>query len=160
MSAIYGGDLSPEEQQAQFDDQNRQIEEKVADCMVEQGFEYVPNTANGGSVSTDDVAWEPDDRAWVEQWGYGAVDNPYNEQPVPEADEYVDPNADYVASLSESEQTAYYEALNGPQPSEEDQAAMEDGTYDYDWTAAGCYGAAQHEVYDEQTPRSPRSSRP
>lgn len=152
MSAIYGGDLSPEEQQAQFDDQNRQIEETVADCMVEQGFEYVPNTANGGYVSSDDVPWEPDDREWVQQWGYGAVNNPYNEQPTPEPDEYVDPNADYVASLSESEQTAYTEALYGPQPTEEEIAAMGDEPQEYDWTTAGCYGEAQHEVYDEQDP--------
>ncbi|SCX41046.1 hypothetical protein SAMN03159343_1083 [Klenkia marina] len=161
LSAVWGGDLSPEEQQAQYDEQNRQIEETVADCMVEQGFEYVPNTSNGGSISTsEDVVWEPDDREWVEQWGYGAVDNPYNDQPTSEEDEYVDPNADYVESLSESEQTAYYEALNGPQASEEDQAAMEDGTYEYDWTKSGCYGAAQHEVYEEGDPTQSEEFKP
>ncbi|MEI4272952.1 hypothetical protein TEK04_14585 [Klenkia sp. LSe6-5] len=153
MSAVYGGDLSPEEQQAQYDEQNRQIEEMVADCMVEQGFEYIPNTSNGTVVSSgDDVVWEPDDREWVQQWGYGAVNSPWNDQPVDDSQEYVDPNEDYVASLSESEQTAFYEALNGPSPTEEEMAAMEDGEYEYDWTTAGCYGAAQHEVYETQDP--------
>lgn len=154
MSAIYGGDLSPEEQQAQSEEQNRQVEEQVADCMQDEGFEYVPNTASyGSSTSGEDVVYEPEDRDWVGQYGYGAVNSPWNEQPVdPDQQEYVDPNADYVASLSESEQTAFNEALYGPQPSEEEQAAMEDETYEYDWTTAGCYGAAQHEVYEASDP--------
>ncbi|GHE13439.1 hypothetical protein [Klenkia taihuensis] len=29
-------------------------------------------------------------------------------------------------------------------------AAMEDGTYEYDWQDSGCYGVAQHEVYEAE----------
>jgi hypothetical protein len=152
FDALYGGDLSPEEQEAQSAEQNRQVEEQVADCMQDEGFEYVPATGNYSYGSSDDVVYEPEDRDWVSQYGYGAVNSPWNEQPADPEQEYVDPNGDYVASLSESEQTAYYEALNGPQPSEEDQAAMEDGSYEYDWTTSGCYGAAQHEVYEAEDP--------
>jgi hypothetical protein len=153
LSSVYGGDLSPEEQEAQSAKQNRQVEEKVAECMQEQGFDYVPNTSNSATANPDeDVVWEPDDREWVQQWGYGAVNNPYNDQPISQVDDYVDPNADYVASLSESEQTAFSEALNGPQPSEDEVAAVQDDTWEYDWTTAGCYGAAQHEVFDVADP--------
>ncbi|MGY1650625.1 hypothetical protein [Geodermatophilus sp. SYSU D01119] len=151
LDAVYGGDLSPEEQERRFAEEQEQVEELVARCMQEQGFEYTPNTQSATFVSSEDVEWEPDDRDWVSQYGYGAVNSPYNEQPVPE-EEYVDPNADYVASLSESEQTAFYEALSGPVPDEEDLA--EDGSYEYDWTTAGCQGAAQHEVAGEDPSQS------
>ena len=149
LDAVYGGDLSQEEQQAQSDDQNRQIEEMVASCMQDEGFEYVPNTSNGGVVySSGDDVYRPDDRDWVGQYGYGAINYPGQDEQVDPGQEYVDPNADYVASLSESEQLAFNDALYGPQPTEEEMAAMDDATYEYDWTTAGCYGAAQHEVYE------------
>ncbi len=151
LDAVYGGELSPEEQEREFAEQQERTEELVAQCMQEQGFEYRPATAAGTVVSGEDVEWEPDDREWVAQYGYGAVNSPYSEDPAPE-EEFVDPNADYVASLSESEQTAFYEALHGPVPDEEELA--EDGSYEYDWTQAGCYGAAQHEVAGEDPAQS------
>lgn len=160
MNAVYGGDLSPEEQQAQFDDQNRQVEELVADCMQEEGFEYIPNTAGGGTISTgEENVWEPDDRDWVSQYGYGAVNWPGRDDTVDDpGQEYVDPNADYVASLSESEQTAFNEALYGAPPDEDEIG--EDGSYEYDWTTAGCYGSAQHEVYEADDPTQSEEFQP
>jgi hypothetical protein len=151
LDAVYGGDLSPEEQERQFAEQQEKTEELVARCMQDQGFEYRPQTSSGTFVSSSDVEYEPDERDWVAQYGYGAVNSPFNEEPMPE-EEYVDPNADYVASLSESEQTAFYEALHGPTPDEDEMA--EDGSYEYDWTTAGCYGAAQHEVAGEDLSQS------
>ncbi|SFP67815.1 hypothetical protein SAMN05660464_3892 [Geodermatophilus dictyosporus] len=151
LDAVYGGELSPEEQERQFAEEQARIEELVAQCMQDQGFEYTPNTASGTFVSGGESEWEPDDRDWVAQYGYGAVTSPFTEEPVPE-EEFVDPNADYVASLSESEQTAFYEALHGPVPDEDELA--EDGSYEYDWTTAGCQGAAQHEVAGEDPSQS------
>lgn len=58
-----------------------------------------------------------------------------------------DPNQEYVSSLSESEANAYYETLHGVPPTEEEIG--EDGSYEYDWEQAGCYGWAQHEVSGE-----------
>jgi hypothetical protein len=151
LDAVYGGDLSPEEQERQFAEEQARVEELVARCMQDQGFEYTPQTASDTFVSSSDVEYEPDDRDWVAQYGYGAVNSPFNEEPVPE-EEYVDPNADYVASLSESEQQAFYEALSGPVPDEDELA--EGGSYEYDWTTAGCQGAAQHEVSGEDLSQS------
>jgi hypothetical protein len=37
---------------------------------------------------------------------------------------------------------------------------MEDGTYEYDWTTSGCYGEAQHEVYEEQDPTQSEEFKP
>ncbi|WP_407358067.1 hypothetical protein LTA6_002702 [Microbacterium sp. LTA6] len=148
LSAAWGGDLSPEEQQKQFEEQNRKQEEAMAECMAEEGFEYKPNTQNNGTVFSDDGGeWDPESREWVEKYGYGMVNSPWNEQMEENPpEETTDPNADYVASLSESEQTAYYETLYGAPPEEE---IAEGATYEYKWEDAGCQGRAQHEVQGE-----------
>lgn len=153
LDAVYGGDLSPEEQQAKYDEQDRRTEELVAECMQEEGFEYLPNDNSGTFSTGEDVVYEPEDREWVEQWGYAAAKSPYNEESAQPTEEYVDANEDYVASLSESEQTAFYEALNGPMLTEEEYAEQGD-SYEYDWTTAGCYGAAQHEVQQDDPAQS------
>lgn len=143
LSAIWGGNLSQEEQEAQWAEQQKKVEELVAECMTEQGFEYIPNVNNGSVSYGSDVEWLPDDRAWVEKWGYGAAEYPgQDDVPQEPTEEYIDPNQEYVSSLSESEQNAFYEALYGVGPTEEE---MNDPDYEYDWTTAGCYGPAQQE---------------
>lgn len=148
MSAVWGGDLSEKEQQARFEKENKQREELIAECMAEEGFEYIPAVQNGGMVFSGDE-WKPEDREWVAQYGYGMVNFPGRDEPVPADEEWVDPNQDYVMSLSESEQQAYYETLSGP-PIPEDQL-NEDGSYEWNWETAGCHGYAQHEM-EEQNP--------
>lgn len=150
LNAVWGGDLSEEEQQARFEKEDRQREELTAECMAEEGFDYVPNVQTGSLSfgSADD--WRPDDRDWVEKYGYGMVDSPGSD--VPPDEEYVDPNADYVNSLSENEQEAFYEALYGP-PVPEDQT-NDDGSYEWDWETAGCYGWAQNEMSQEDPTQS------
>ncbi|WP_204261220.1 hypothetical protein [Blastococcus saxobsidens] len=151
LNAVYGGDLTPEEQERKFTEEQERAEELVAQCMQEQGFEYTPSSTGGAYLSGDGTEWEPDDREWVTQYGYGAINSPFSEAPMPE-EETVDPNADYVQSLSESEQTAFYEALYGPMPSEDEMP--EEVATEYDWTTAGCQGAAQHEVAGEDPSQS------
>lgn len=142
FAAIYG-DGSEEEWMARAEEEQREREEIVASCMAEQGFEYVPFVDMGWSSSSGEE-WNPDDREWVAQYGYGAVRYP-GMNDVPEPEEVVeDPNQDYVMSLSESEMNAYYEALYGPQPTEEELG--EDGSYEYNWETAGCQGFAQNEI--------------
>lgn len=148
LSSAYGGDLSPEEQQKKFDEQQRKQEELIAECMAKEGFEYKPNLQSGGMVISsddDEVKWEPDKKEWVEKYGYGMVNNPYsNEAPSDPGEEYVDPNQEYLDSLSESERNAFYETAYGVPPTEEEVG--EDGSYEYKWEDAGCQGWAQHEL--------------
>ena len=151
LSAVYGGDLSPDEQERQFAEQQAQTEELVAQCMQDEGFEYSPDTQSGGFTSGGDIEYEPEDRDWVAQWGYGAVNSPFND-PAQPTEEYVDPNGDYLATLSESEQAAFNEALYGPGPDEDE--ISEDGSFDYDWQTAGCQGAAQHQVSGDDPSQS------
>jgi hypothetical protein len=149
MARIYGYSLDADDQamqdaQAEADQQNREVEELVAACMSEQGFDYTPNDLNGGtSYSSDDLDVEWGSMEFAEKYGYGISTDPWGtaDQEMPE---YVDPNADYMASMSESELEAYSAALWG-------EPAVDDGSgepVEYDWTTAGCYGAAQHEVYE------------
>ncbi|WP_432492855.1 hypothetical protein [Kineococcus auxinigenes] len=150
FESFYGGDLSEAEQQARFEEQNERTEELIAQCMSEQGFEYRPNTGNASFSVGSGEEWDVESRDWVAQYGYGMVTSPgMEEAEQAPAEEYADPNADYVASLTESEQIAYGEALSGPMPSEEEMAAMEDGSYEWDWTKSGCQGEAQHETMGE-----------
>ncbi|GAA1121541.1 hypothetical protein GCM10009651_00100 [Microbacterium natoriense] len=150
LSAAYGGDLSPEEQQKKLDEQQRKQEDLMAECMAKEGFEYKPNLQNGGTVvsSGEDIEWEPEKKSWVEKYGYGIVNNPFSEQGESNpGEEYVDPNQKYLDSLSESERTAFYETAYGaPQEMEDTE---EGGSYEYNWEDGGCQGWAQHELQGE-----------
>ena len=157
LAAVWGGDTSPEEQEREFAEEQQRQEELVAQCMQEEGFEYAPNTASASFSSGAEFEWKPDDREWVAQYGYGAVESPGSEQPLTGGEEYVDPNGDYLATLSESEQMAFSEALYGPsvikdEMSEEEMAEGE--SFEYDWQTAGCQGRAQHEVAGEDLSQS------
>ncbi|MFF2634082.1 hypothetical protein ACFVR6_14465 [Microbacterium sp. NPDC058021] len=144
LSAAWGGDLSEEEQIERMEKDNAEREELVAQCMTEEGFEYIP-APNTGSISfASDNVYEPDSQEWVAQYGYGMINYPGGDEAMEPSEEYVDPNADYVSSLSAAEQTAFYEVLYGPPTPEEEMS--EDGSYEYDWTTAGCHGWAQHEM--------------
>ncbi len=146
MASVWGSDLSEDEMQERSERDNREREELIAACMKDQGFEYEPNVDNGGTYYSSGDEWKPDDREWGAQYGYGMVNWPGRDEMQNQApdEEYVDPNQDYIDSLSESEQAAFWEALHGPQPSEEEMS--EDGSYEYNWETAGCYGSAQHEM--------------
>ncbi len=153
LAQIYGYDYdderSDEEIQADSDRQSRQVEELVAACMQDQGFDYTPVDNSGGvAFSSDDLDVEWGTIEFAEQYGYGISTDPWGAQdegdPADSGEEYVDPNQDYREAMSESEQLAYDEALWGPSV---EYVEGEEPT-EYDWTTAGCYGSAQHEVYE------------
>ena len=99
-TALYG-DIDQEK----FEAQQAEVEELVAACMKEEGFEYLPNTQNGGGVvmSSDDME-DRETEEWVASNGYGMIQSAEQmaEQQA-QSEELVDPNAEYTASLSESE---------------------------------------------------------
>lgn len=140
---------SPEE----MDAQTREREALIAACMQEQGFEYTPmDPATDGSSPLEEgdaeqVDYDSEEYAATEGYGVTTYDESDEGQEEP-VEEYVDPNEDYVAAMSETEQTAFYEALNGPAVEYDEDAPEEE--LEYDWTTAGCYGAADHEVNGQQ----------
>lgn len=139
---------SEEWTQERMDKQHQETEKIVAACMSDEGFEYSPQTNSGAVVfQQDDFEWRS--VKFAKEYGYGIVawpgDNPDDDSAQ---EEMTDPNQGYIDALSESERNAYYEALYGPSPSEEEMLAMEesDEGMSYNWETAGCYGKAQQEV--------------
>jgi len=149
--AMYGG---YDEKEAVA--QQKKVEELVATCMADEGFDYKPvDQSQYTSFSSDDE--DRDTEEWVAEHGYGMNQTPEEQEEMNEqASEFVDPNQDYVMALSPTEQEAYYEVLYGPGPTDEEMAAMEDGdgSYEYNWETAGCQGAAQHEISGDDLTQS------
>ena len=124
--------------------ESKTVEELVAACMAEEGFEYTP-VDQSQHMSFEDDFEERNTEEWVASNGWGMVQTKEEmEAQQQEAEEFVDPNQPYIESLSPSEQEAYFATLHGAGPSEEE--LNEDGSYEYSWEEAGCNGAAQHEV--------------
>ncbi|GAA2174175.1 hypothetical protein GCM10009846_19120 [Agrococcus versicolor] len=119
--------------------QEADVQEAIAACMAEEGFEYVPVVLEAEDMQADVEAMDAEE--WAAQHGYGVASGG---EPIDDATMQEDPNAAYVESLSVGEQEAWSETLYGPVPSEDELA--EDGAYAYDWQDAGCQGAADHEI--------------
>ena len=141
LGVVYG-QLDEDDQVAQ----QNETEELVAQCMTEEGFEYIPVD------QSQYMSFDQEDREtleWVSTYGYAANLTPEEQEELYGGEtEYEDPNQEYVGSLSESEMTEYYAVLYGEQPSEEEM--NEDGSYEYTWENGGCYGWAQHEITGDQ----------
>ena len=150
------GEFNPDQANAQ----QARMEQLVAECMSEQGWEYTPvdSSQMDPGISYPNESADPDEPQWgTEEYaklrGYGittwdtdsgsATSEPMPE-PIDEPSAPTDPNQVYVESLSETAQKEYWEALNGPQPTEEE---MTSGEWEYDPENAGCYGEASAEVY-------------
>jgi len=120
------------------------MEDLVATCMAEQGFDYTPvdYAAMGLDLTGETLGLEWGSKEFAEQYGYGITTDPVlganAEQPE-------DPNAEYVAGMTPTEQEAYYTALYGVHYAEmsDPQAVAEAG---WDWRDLGCTGSAQNEV--------------
>ena len=126
--------------------QEAAAENLVAECMAAEGFEYVPrDDSPTGDPSSEEDLVDQNTEEWIAQYGYGIVMD--MEPTVQHADEepagQLDPNADYLAALSESEVTAYFQTLYGTQPELADE---ETGISVDSWEDQGCRGWAQHEV--------------
>lgn len=136
----YDADQDPEEAEAGFAEDQRQVEALVVDCMAAQGFEYEP-VDQGGAVFTDPHAdLTAEERART--IGYGFTQWIDEEPP---GSEFVDPNAERVEQMEPAEQEAYYAALYGeaPEPSfDEDGEEIFPETYE----PTGCQGEAWSEV--------------
>lgn len=122
-------DFSPDD--GDDDEQVRRYEESVARCMADAGFEYVPNTPTGEQDSEESPEH---DEEWYATYGYGISIEPPPPPPL-----VPDPNADYVASLSEQGQEAYRIALDG-------EPWLEDGSPS---EALGCRASAMVAVRPE-----------
>lgn len=172
-----GADFDEEAAQAEWAEQEREVQEAVASCMSEQGFEYVPIDSSAQTVFFEEqfgegLEWGSGE--WTAKYGFGVstqrfsqeqvgpdlVGNNYSAQSIGE-EGFSDPNQEYVESLGENEQQAYFEALYGgndqyPTPAWEEegreptQEEME--AFDQEWqenyTPSGCEPVASDAIYN------------
>lgn len=158
LAAFFGYDsANPEEQEAQWRDEEARRQELIRACMAEEGFDYTPVKQPEGNFQT----WTPEDEEeMVRTQGFG-ITTWYGNEDQFEGDfeEWVDPNQEMIDAMSETEREAYYEALWG---SEEEQ--MEGATtevdpetgeeyqvFEGDFFGAGCEGEASEEIYGDQS---------
>lgn len=148
-NAMYGVHDAPDEIA-----QREEVESLVAACMVAEGFDYVPVNQKPPKQVTDYMqGYGTAD--WVAQHGYGAFPTAEETRQMDSQIASEDPNQEYVASLSDSEVGAYYDALQGAGPDRDDLVAMKDGELpEYDWQSAGCLGRSQHEVLGDDPTQS------
>lgn len=142
----------------------QKVEEAVAACMTKEGWDYIPvkYPDQGMNVTPSDE----DEVARIKREGLGITyyllndgsndlvsDDPWSS--------FVDPNQEYVESLSESERTAYNASLYG---SEEEIAAATTTETDPDTGEEyqvqngnlGCQGEGQKAAYGDDITSSPK----
>lgn len=121
----------------------RTAQKLVAECMTDAGFEYIPVDRSAAVAGGYDPA-EQQSEDWIAKNGYGIASTGDTTQ-----DEAADPNAEYIASLSEPQQQAYNAALYGEvsavTPAEEDGSITIDETPS-DPATAGCMSNAYREA--------------
>lgn len=163
LQALWGNEEFDEEK---YKKEEAERQEFIAKCMSEQGWEYIPVPYQDGGVVIGDDGDGDEGPAYgtlefAQKYGYGAVNWPGQDEteepeaPMPE-EEYVDPNQDYVMSLTEKEQSAYYEALYGKW--DEFQELDPDGNPiepSYDPSQMGCYGKSEAEINGDQVWNDP-----
>ncbi|NTV38899.1 MAG: hypothetical protein HGA51_02940 [Demequinaceae bacterium] len=161
MASLMG---APDYENVDYDALQLKQEEAVAKCMIAEGWEYIPVKYPDQDMSVEYS--EEDEVERITREGLGITYYLLNDgsDTVPSDDpwaNFVDPNQEYVTSLSESEMTAYYGSLNG---TEEEIAAAttmevdpETGEeYPVQNGNLGCYGKAQEEVNGDDITNSPK----
>ncbi len=150
----YSTDPSNQEaQQQQFVEQERKVQEAVAECMKKEGFEYTAMDSSqfiGGSPFGDeDIAF--DSKEWAEKYGFGmstTIGEDGGFGGGAPTTPPTDPNQKYVEALSEGERDAYYKALYGEQPEFDPTETEASGPINFQ--PSGCEGNARTTVDKSQ----------
>lgn len=166
LAAIFGGNDSPAESRRK----ELAVQESMAQCMKDAGWEYKPVdfSAQFNVPGGDEQQLSPKD--FGEKYFYGTVyyyelyELPTlgtDENGVPATvpgESFVDPNQDYINSLSSDEQSKYYAALYGePQEAEvidSGEGAVQEAV-PVPIEQQGCSGKAQQEVFGDQPFNNP-----
>jgi len=125
-------------------------ENLIAQCMRENGFTYTPDVNSGrfaiGGAVFDET--QPNDPNWVAQYGFGIVSGHWQASSNSNERIGIDPNLEYLDSLTASERYAFNLALNGsPQflPHED----MTQSDLNELWANRGCWGRAHLQAMAE-----------
>jgi len=121
MGIVDGVARTPEDVQAAWENRHNAIQELVAECMKDLGFDYIPVPPESSGATSDPTLVQPENRDWVAQWGYMVVNRPYasEEQNRVEVAQS-DPNAAIMERLSPGERDEFLVALDGTPPNYDD----------------------------------------
>jgi len=111
---LWGMGMDEESQQRQFEADRVREENMIAQCMNELGFEYIPFVDSVVLSFGNDEDWNPDDPDWVARYGYGWVVSPPGGRGGARISvdmNNVGPNAQMLSELSETERSAWNNAL-------------------------------------------------
>lgn len=141
----------PEASAARAMEDERRVQELIAGCMAQEGFEYVPAVR---PVTSSQVAFDQEEYAREQGFGittwYGREERLLGQ----EQDDWEDPNRAIVESLTESEREAYYDVLHGPSDESAFAGDLDPETgepvFPDDPFGEGCQGQAYAEVYGVQ----------
>ena len=143
VSSLDGGEVSEADKRDM-----RKVEEKIATCMDERGFEYVPHAPGSDEPSAFDDAFRLDPADFAEQYGYGISTLIFDDK---NDDGAGDPNEKIREGLSEAARKEYDEALWG------DVETLDDGGFavampaepdpEADPQEQGCQQQAADEVF-------------
>lgn len=152
-SDVYGADLPDQGDDAVNADATA-LDEAIAECMKDQGFEYTPVDFTKIDIGMPVIDEEDTKtREYAEKYGYGVLQGPWMDEPTESGDEaeaLLDPNAEYKASMTDLERQAFEEALNGTgamDPSADGELLTEGGVPPVE--EQGCVGKATAEVWNE-----------
>jgi hypothetical protein len=146
-------DVDEAASEAQWREQDAEIQEAIRACMAEAGFEYTP-VDQTGSVTVYD---EQDEEERVRREGFGITTwhgelGESIQAAIPdEEEEFHDPNWDRVEAMSESEQQAYYEALHGSEEEQRENATIEvdpETGEEIGWSNVGFGGGCDGEAHE------------
>jgi hypothetical protein len=125
---------------------NREVEDRVVECMRAEGFEYVAQDPSADPAGLSDIDALPPDE-FAAQYGYGITT--IDRQAAIDQAREADPNTAIVAGLSDAARRQYFEAMNGaasaaekfgePPPSEAEADAQ-----------PGCRPQAEEAVFGSQ----------
>lgn len=157
---IPGG--SPNYDEIDWREQELATQQKVAECMAAEGFEYipyVPSDVGGGFIGEE---W--DEETWVRENGFGVATWIVNQDRFIQYEEEAanDPNNAIVEAMDELEREEYYRLLHGGEPeiientpweeieamTPEEQQAFYDEAY-RDWEPDGCYNTAWNDSFNQ-----------
>jgi len=92
------------------------VQELVAQCMHNAGFEFIINLPENNPAGFDPDLWRRDDPDWIARFGMGVIVAPSHGTPLPGgADQFgMGPNIEMLEELSTAERAAWHEAHTGP----------------------------------------------